>query len=49
MDVNRISMGDRPIEFPPGIAIDFFLDEERHEITPITKGPRIVFSIGCWQ
>ena len=37
------------VEFPLGAAVDFFPDEEEHEVTPVTRGRRILFSVGCWQ
>lgn len=37
------------IEFPLGAAVDFFPDEEAHEVTKVTAGRRILFSVGCWQ
>lgn len=37
------------IEFPIGTAVDFFPDEEEHEVTKVTRGRRILFSVGCWQ
>lgn len=36
-------------EFPLGAAIDFYPDEEEHEVTKVAKGRRIVFTVGCWQ
>lgn len=37
------------IELPLGAAVDFFPDEEEHEVAPVTRGRRILFSVGCWQ
>ncbi len=42
-------VGGHTLDFPVGAAVDFFPDEEEHEVTPITRGQRIVFSVGCWQ
>lgn len=40
--------GER-VEFPLGAAVDFFPDEEEHEVTRVIRGQRILFSVGCWQ
>jgi predicted 2-oxoglutarate/Fe(II)-dependent dioxygenase YbiX len=37
------------IEFPLGAAVDFFPDDEEHEVTPVTRGRRVLLSVGCWQ
>lgn len=42
-------VGARAVDFPLGAAVDFFPDEEEHEVTAVTRGTRIVFSVGCWQ
>jgi predicted 2-oxoglutarate/Fe(II)-dependent dioxygenase YbiX len=39
----------KPIEFPLGAAVDFYPDEEEHAVTTVTKGRRVLFSVGCWQ
>lgn len=36
-------------EFPLGSAIDFFPDDEEHEVTKVEKGQRLVFTVGIWQ
>lgn len=37
------------VEFPLGAAIDFFPDDEEHEVTKVEKGQRLVFTVGIWQ
>jgi predicted 2-oxoglutarate/Fe(II)-dependent dioxygenase YbiX len=45
----ELRIGGRAIDLPVGTAVDFFPDEEEHEVTPVTEGRRILFSVGCWQ
>ncbi|HSX23317.1 MAG TPA: hypothetical protein VLE97_11140 [Gaiellaceae bacterium] len=45
----KLFIDGKPIELAVGEAIDFFPDEDEHEVTAVTQGRRILFSVGCWQ